>query len=167
MSNITFRGEPVELSGSTPQLGDQIEDFTFVKVDLTEGSLSDYDGKKKVLMVLPSLDTGICQLEAKAFNQKLAEKSDVVGLVISKDLPMAMKRFCAAEGLETIIPASDFRYNDFGNQNGVEMKNSPLKGLFARMIYILDGNNKVTYVEEVDDITHEPNYDSALSAIDA
>ena len=76
-----------------------------------------------------------------------------------------MKRFCSAEGLETIIPASDFRYNDFGSQTGVEMQNSPLKGLFARMIYILDENNQVKYVEEVDDITHEPDYDKALSAL--
>ncbi|MAY83121.1 MAG: lipid hydroperoxide peroxidase [Flavobacteriales bacterium] len=165
MSNIKFNGDPVELSGNTPQVGSKIEDFTFVKTDLSEASLSDYDGKKKVLMVLPSLDTGICQKEARAFNQKLDGQGDTVGLVISKDLPMAMKRFCAAEGIETIIPASDFRYNDFGSQTGVEMQNSPLKGLYARMIYILDENNEVKYVEEVDDITHEPNYDKAIEAL--
>lgn len=167
MSKIKFNGEPVELSGKTPQPGDQIEDFTFVKTDLSESSLSDYEGKKKVLMVLPSLDTGICQKEARAFNERLANHDDVVGLIVSKDLPMAMKRFCAAEGIENVIPASDFRYNDFGNQNGVEMQNSPLKGLYARMIYILDESNQVKYVEEVDDITHEPNYDKAIEALKA
>jgi len=167
MSTIKFNGDPVELSGKTPQVGDQIDDFTFVKTDLSESSLSDFEGKKKVLMVLPSLDTGICQMETRAFNKKLEGQNDVVGLVISKDLPMAMKRFCAAEGIETIIPASDFRYNDFGSQTGVEMQNSPLKGLYARMIYILDENNQVKYVEEVDDITHEPNYEAALDAVKA
>ena len=167
MSKITFKGDPVELSGKTPQVGDQIDDFTFVKTDLSEGNLSDYEGKKKVLMVLPSLDTGICQMETRQFNTQLDGQDGVVGLVISKDLPMAMQRFCAAEGIETVIPASDFRYNDFGSQTGVEMQNSPLKGLFARIIYILDENNQVKYVEEVDDITHEPNYDKALEALKA
>lgn len=167
MSKIKFNGDPVELSGNTPQVGDQIDDFTFVKTDLSEASLSDYQGKKKVLMVLPSLDTGICQMETREFNKQLDGHNDVIGLVISKDLPMAMKRFCAAEGIETIIPASDFRYNDFGSQTGVEMQNSPLKGLYARMIYILDENNQVKYVEEVDDITHEPNYNKALEALKA
>lgn len=167
MKKITFKGDPVELSGNTPQLGDQIEDFTFVKTDLSEGNLSDYKGKKKVLMVLPSLDTGICQKETRQFNQKLDGQGDTVGLVISKDLPMAMQRFCAAEGIETVIPASDFRYNDFGSQTGVEMQNTPLKGLFARIIYILDENNQVKYLEEVDDITHEPNYDKAIEALKA
>lgn len=165
MSNIKFNGDPVTLNGNPPKLGDVIEDFTFVKTDLSEASLSDFSDKKKVLLVLPSLDTGICQMETRAFNEKLAERDDVVGLVVSKDLPMAMKRFCGAEGIENVIPASDFRYNDFGNQNGVEMTNSPLKGLFARLVYIVDENNKVVYAEEVDDITHEPNYDEAMNAL--
>jgi thiol peroxidase len=165
MSNIKFKGDPIEVSGQIPSVGDQLDDFTFVTTDLKEASLSDYEGKKKVILAVPSLDTGICQKEARAFNEKLAGRNDVIGLVVSKDLPMAMKRFCAAEGIENVISASDYRYNDFGNQYGLEMTNGPLKGLFARVVLIADEDNKVIYKEEVDDITHEPDYDKALEAI--
>lgn len=165
MSNIKFNGEPAEVSGTIPQPGTKIEDFTFVKQDLSEASLSDFDGKKKVLIVLPSLDTGVCQKETKEFNEKLAEMSDTVGLVISKDLPFTLKRFCAAEGIENVIPASDFRYNDFANQTGVELVNTPFKGLFYRFVFVLNKDNEVTYTEEVADISHEPNYDAALEAL--
>ncbi|MFT6165361.1 MAG: thiol peroxidase [Vicingaceae bacterium] len=167
MSNIKFKGDPIEVSGTIPNVGDKAADFTFVKDDLSEGSLADFEGKKKVLIVVPSLDTGICQMEAKAFNQQMAGREDTVGLMISKDLPFAMKRFCASEGLETIINASDFRYNDFASQYNVEMTTGPLKGLFARVVLVLDKDNNITYKEEVDDITHEPNYDAAKVAVEA
>ena len=165
MSNIKFNGEPAEVSGTIPQPGTKIEDFTFVKQDLSEATLSDFDGKKKVLIVLPSLATGVCQKETKEFNEKLAAMDDTVGLVISKDLPFTLKRFCAAEGIENVIPASDFRYNDFANQTGVELVNTPFKGLFYRFVFVLNKDNEVTYAEEVADISHEPNYDAALEAL--
>lgn len=165
MSNIKFNGEPAEVSGKVPQPGAKIEDFTFVKQDLSEASLSDFDGKKKVLIVLPSLDTGVCQKETKEFNEKLAQMDDTVGLVLSKDLPFTLKRFCAAEGIENVIPASDFRYNDFANQTGVELVNTPFKGLFYRFVFVLNKDNEVVYTEEVADISHEPNYDAALDAL--
>ena len=167
MSNIKFKGDPIEVSGKIPNVGDKALDFTFVKDDLSEGSLADFDGKKKVLIIVPSLDTGICQLEAKAFNQQMADKDDTVGLMISKDLPFAMKRFCASEGLETIVNASDFRYNDFASQYNAEMTTGPLKGLFARVVLVLDKDNNITYKEEVDDITQEPNYEAAKAAVEA
>ena len=167
MSNIKFKGDPIEVSGTIPNVGDKASDFTFVKDDLSEGSLADFEGKKKVLIIVPSLDTGICQMEAKAFNKQMEGREDTVGLMISKDLPFAMKRFCASEGLETIINASDFRYNDFASQYNVEMTNGPLKGLFARVVLVLDKDNNITYKEEVDDITHEPNYDAAKAAVEA
>jgi thiol peroxidase len=167
MSNIKFKGDSIEVSGKIPNVGDKALDFTFVKDDLSEGSLADFDGKKKVLIIVPSLDTGICQLEAKAFNQQMADKDDTVGLMISKDLPFAMKRFCASEGLETIVNASDFRYNDFASQYNAEMTTGPLKGLFARVVLVLDKDNNITYKEEVDDITHEPNYEAAKAAVEA
>lgn len=166
MSNIKFAGNPVQLSGNIPSVGDTFDDFTFVKEDLSEGNLYDYEGKVKVIMAVPSLDTGICQKEARAFNTLIGGKDDVIGLTVSKDLPMAMKRFCAAEGIADIISASDFRYNDFGSQNGIEMADGPLKGLFARVVFVLDKDNKITYKEEVDDITHEPNYDAAVEAVE-
>ena len=167
MSNIKFKGDPIEVSGAIPKVGDKAADFTFVKDDLSEGSLADFEGKKKVLIIVPSLDTGICQLEAKAFNQQMEGKDDTVGLMISKDLPFAMKRYCASEGLETIVNASDFRYNDFASQYNVEMTTGPLKGLFTRVVLVLDQDNNITYKEEVDDITHEPNYDAAKAAVEA
>ena len=167
MSNIKFKGDPIEVSGTIPNVGDKASDFTFVKDDLSEGSLADFEGKKKVLIIVPSLDTGICQMEAKAFTKRMEGREDTVGLMISKDLPFAMKRFCASEGLETIINASDFRYNDFASQYNVEMTNGPLKGLFARVVLVLDKDNNITYKEEVDDITHEPNYDAAKAAVEA
>ncbi len=165
MSNIKFNGEPAEVSGTIPQPGTKIEDFTIVKQDLSEASLSDFDGKKKVLIVLPSLDTGVCQKETKEFNEKLASMDDTVGLVISKDLPFTLKRFCAAEGIDNVIPVSDFRYNDFANQTGVELVNTPFKGLFYRFVFVLNKDNEVTYTEAVADISHEPNYDAALEAL--
>lgn len=165
MSDIKFKGSPIEISGAIPEVGSKMEDFTFVKDDLSEGKLTDYDGKVKVVMALPSLDTGICQKEARAFNEQLNGNDKVVGLIVSKDLPFAMKRFCASEGLENIVNASDYRYNDFGNQNNVEMTNGPLKGLYARVVMVLNGENEITYKEEVDDITHEPNYDAAKNAV--
>lgn len=165
MSNIKFAGNPVQVSGTIPSVGDTFDDFTFVKEDLSEASLYDYPGKVKVIMAVPSLDTGICQKEARAFNELIGNKEGVIGLTVSKDLPMAMKRFCAAEGIDGIVSASDFRYNDFGSQNGVEMADGPLKGLFARVVFVLDKDNKIVYKEEVDDITHEPNYDAAVEAV--
>tara|TARA_B110000046_G_scaffold25332_1_gene24774 strand:- start:36311 stop:36820 length:510 start_codon:yes stop_codon:yes gene_type:complete len=167
MSNIKFKGDPIKISGKIPSVGEKALDFTFVKDDFSEGSLADFHGKKKVLIVVPSLDAGICQLEAKAFNKQMAERDDTVGLMISKDLPFAMKRFCASEGLETIVNASDFRYNDFASQYNVEMTTGPLKGLFARIVLVLDKDNNITYKEEVDDITHEPSYDAAKAAVEA
>lgn len=166
MQSVKFKGEEVKLCGSLPAIGEQAEDFSFVKADLSEASLSDFDGKIKVLMPLPSLDTGICKLEAVRFNKDLAAKSNVVGIVISKDLPFAMKRFCAAEGVDNIVTASDFRYNDFANSYNIEMAEGVLKGLFARAIIILDAENKVCYTKLVEEVTSEPNYEEILTALE-
>ncbi len=165
MSDIKFNGNPISVSGSIPSVGDTFEDFTFVKDDLSEANLADYADTVKVIMAVPSLDTGICQKEARAFNEKIGKAEGVIGLTVSKDLPFAMKRFCESEGIADIINASDYRYNDFGSQNGIEMTSGPLKGLFARVVFVLDKNNKIIYKEEVDDITHEPNYEAAVEAV--
>jgi thiol peroxidase len=167
MSEIKFNGSPITVSGTIPSVGDKAEDFSFVKDDLSEGSLADYGDKIKVIMAVPSLDTGICQKEARAFNEQLSNKDGVVGIIVSKDLPFAMKRFCASEGLENVISASDFRYNDFTSQYNLEMTSGPLKGLMARVVFVLDKDNTIKYKEEVDDITHEPNYDKAKAAVDS
>lgn len=165
MSDIKFNGNPIHVSGDILGVGESMEDFTFVKEDLSEGNLADYSDQVKVVMAVPSLDTGICQKEARAFNEMIGKMEGVVGLTVSKDLPFAMKRFCSSEGIEDIISASDFRYNDFGSQNGLEMTDGPLKGLFARVVFVLDKDNKIAYKEEVDDIVHEPNYEAAVAAV--
>src|SRR5690606_29295035 len=160
MTSFKFHGDPVQIKGEPLKQGDKAEDFTFVKEDLSEGSLSDYDNKVKVIMAVPSLDTGVCQTEAKKFNEKLKDHNEVVGLVVSKDLPFAMKRFCSNEGIENVISASDFRYGDFSNEYNLEMVDGPLKGLLARTVYVLDKDNKITYAEFVNEVSDEPDYSS-------
>lgn len=163
--SVKLKGSPVLLSGYIPEVKEIAPDFTFVMQDLTEKSLYDFEGINKVILALPSLDTGICALETKKFNEKLSTMSNVVGLVVSKDLPFAMKRFCGAEGIENVKPASDFRYGDFGKEYNLEMVNGPLKGLLARAVFVLDKENRIHYVELVADITYEPEYDKALAAL--
>ncbi len=145
-------------------MGDMAPDFSYVKEDLSEGTLHDHGNHKKVIIAVPSLDTGVCQMETRQFNQKLGGKDGVKGIVVSKDLPFAMKRFCAAEGIEDVEIASDFRGN-FAESYKTLMTDGPLKGLSARVVFVVDGDNKIVYREVVDDITHEPNYDAVLEAL--
>jgi thioredoxin-dependent peroxiredoxin len=162
---VKLKGSEVLLSGYIPELKEVAPDFTFVMQDLSEKSLYDFEGLNKVILSVPSIDTGICALETKKFNEKLAKMDNVVCLVVSKDLPFAMKRFCAAEGIENVKPASDFRYGDFGKEYNLEMVNSPLKGLLARAVFVLNKENRIVHVELVADITYEPDYDKALAAL--
>ena len=167
MNTVTLKGNKIKIADGFPLVGDAARPFTLVTSDLKEVSLADYAGKKIVLNIFPSIDTGVCALQLETFSKKIDKMEEVVLMTASKDLPFAMKRFCASEGLETIINASDFRYNDFASQYNVEMTNGPLKGLFARVVLVLDKDNNITYKEEVDDITHEPNYDAAKAAVEA
>ncbi len=166
METTNFKGNKVNLAGRLPKVGDAAPDFTYVKSDLSEGKLSEINDKVKVLIAVPSLDTGVCQMETRQFNSKLKEKNGVEGLIISKDLPFAMKRFCESEGIENVTNASDFRYHEFSKAYGLDMQDGPLKGLHARAVFVVDKNNKITFSELVDDITHEPNYDNVMKAID-
>lgn len=166
LETTAFNGKPVELLEELPGINQEAFDFTFVNTDLTEGSLYDFDGKVKVLIAVPSLDTGICQRETRQFNERLNQKEGVVGIVISKDLPFAMKRFCEAEGLSNIVSASDFRYLDFTREYGTEMVDGPLKGLSARAVFVVDQNNKIRYVELTPDIILEPDYDKVIAEVD-
>ncbi len=117
-------------------------------------------------MAVPSLDTGVCAMETKKFNQKLADFSDVEAIVISKDLPFAMGRFCTTEGIENVISASDFRYNDFGSKYNTDMIEGPLKGLSSRAVFVLDRDNRIQYTELVPEITQEPDYDKAMEVVE-
>jgi thiol peroxidase len=165
MNQTNFKGNPVHLLGDIPEAGETAPNFTYVKEDLSEESLYDHQGKVKVIIAVPSLDTGICQLEAKRFNKDLDNRANVAGLIVSKDLPFAMKRFCDAEGLETVKIASDFRGN-FSETYKTLMTDGPLKGLSSRVVFVVDKDNKITYTQITEDITHEPNYEEVLSEVE-
>jgi|SRR5690554_5976284 len=166
MNKTKFKGSEVKLKGSVLAAGSQAPDFTFVKEDLSEGRLSDLGNKKKIIIAVPSLDTGVCQTETKRFNAELAKRKDVAGIVVSKDLPFAMNRFCTAEGIENVQIASDFR-GDFTSQYNTEMIDGPLKGLSSRAVFVLDGHNNIKHTELVGEVTEEPNYDEILRVVDS
>jgi len=164
MASITLKGNPVNTIGTAPEEGSNAPDFALVGSDLSEKSLSDFAGKKKVLNIFPSVDTGTCAMSVKSFNTQAASMDNTVVLNISRDLPFAMKRFCAAEGVENVEVLSGFR-SEFGKEYGVEFIDSPLKGLYSRVVIVLSEENQVLYKEQVAETTVEPNYDAALSAL--
>jgi thiol peroxidase len=167
MSSVKLKGTPYPIKGDLPQPGAEAPDFTFVKSDLSEANLiDDFDGKVKVIIAVPSLDTGVCQTETRKFNEALGQRDGVVGIVISKDLPFAMNRFCEAEGIKNVVIGSDFRYSDFINEFGTEILSGPFKGLSARAVFVVDKKNMVRYTELVPEIGQEPEYDKALAAVD-
>lgn len=161
MATTNFKGNPVKTYGELPKVGSQAPDFKLVKGDLSEVSLSDFAGKKLILNIFPSIDTGVCATSVRNFN-KVASEKGVSVLCVSKDLPFASSRFCGAEGLNDVITASDFRYNNFATDYGVLMTDGPLQGLCARAVVALDENGVVTYTELVPEITTEPNYNVPL-----
>jgi thiol peroxidase len=165
MANVTLGGNPVTVNGNFPKPGDTVSDFTLTGGDLKEASLKDYAGKRKVLNIVPSLDTAVCQTSTRTFNQKASGLKDAVVLVISADLPFASKRFCTTEGLTDVVSLSTFRNRDFHQKYGVDLADGALKGLTARAVIVLDENNKVLHSELVPEIKEEPKYDAALAAL--
>jgi thioredoxin-dependent peroxiredoxin len=164
MAKTAFKGTSVNTVGALPAPGQKAPDFQLVGADLTTVTLATFAGKKKVLTINPSYDTGVCQAAARAFNQRIAARGDAVVCLISADLPFAQKRFCEAEGLSNVVPLSSFR-SSFGQDYGVTLADSVLQGLTARAVIVLDESNTVKYVELVSEITTEPNYDAALAAL--
>lgn len=148
-----------------PQVGVMAPNFTAVKASLAEAKLEEYRGKKVVLNIFPSIDTGVCAASVRRFNKVASEMADTAVLCISKDLPFAQARFCGAEGLENVETLSAFRGDSFEKGYGLLMTDGPLKGLLARAVVVIDKDGKVVYTELVDDITHEPNYDRAIAAL--
>jgi thiol peroxidase len=165
MAKITFKGNPVSTVGELPKTGNPAPDFTLTKVDLSPLAKKDLLGKNVVLNIFPSIDTGVCATSVRTFNQKAAGMPNTVVLCVSKDLPFAMKRFCGAEGIDKVTPASWFRGPDFGQAFGVTMTDGPLAGLFARAVVVLDSQGRVTYSELVPEIAQEPAYDKALAVV--
>ena len=160
---VTLGGNPIIVAGNFPQPGDTAPDFKLVSGDLSEVSLSDFAGKKKLLNIVPSLDTGVCAMSTKKFNDAAVE--GVVTLVISADLPFAQGRFCGAEGTKNVVTLSTMRGAEFKRNYGVDITDGPLAGVTARAVVVLDENNKVLYSELVPEIKDEPNYQAALAAL--
>lgn len=164
-TSVTLKGAPVTLFGEFPKVGQTAPAFTLVNKDLQDVSLSSYAGKRKVLNIVPSLDTAVCATSTRKFNEAAGKLDNAVVLVISADLPFASARFCAAEGLENVTTLSLMRGRDFMRNYGVKIADGPLAGVTARAVLVLDENDRVLHAELVDDITHEPNYDAALAAL--
>lgn len=164
MASTKFKGNPVSTNGSLPALGSKAPAFTLVAKDLSEKGLGDFAGKKVVLTVNPSYDTGVCQATARKFNAELSKRTDVAVLMISADLPFAQKRFCEADGLDGVVPLSSFR-SAFAKDYGLELVDGPLKGLTARAVLVLDADGIVRHSELVPEVTTEPDYAAALKAL--
>ncbi len=165
MANITLKGNPISTNGNLPSKGSKAPDFVLVSSDLKDHTLKDYQGKKKLISIVPSLDTPVCSLSTKKFNEQIKSHPEVIALVVSADLPFAQKRSCAAEGVTNVIPLSMMRTKQFAESYGVLITNGPLAGLCARAIVVLDENDKVIYTELVPEIANEPDYDKALAAL--
>lgn len=165
MATVTQRGNPITVGGSFPKQGDAAPDFTLTGADLKDVGLKDYAGKKKVVSIVPSLDTPLCAKSTKVFNERAAGSPNTVVLIVSADLPFAQKRFCGAEGLSNVVTLSTVRGRDFHQKYGVDIQEGPLRGLTARGVVVIDENNKVVHAELVPEIGQEPNYDAALAAL--
>lgn len=164
MAQIAFKGNPANTVGNLPEVGSPAKPFTLTSSSLENKSLSDYQGKKVVLNIFPSVDTGICAASVRKFNEQASSLDNTVVVNISKDLPFALNRFCASEGLDNVENLSDFR-GTFGTDYGVTMTDTPLQGLLSRAVVVLDETSKIVYTEQVPEITTEPNYDAALNAL--
>ena len=165
MASITLKGNPINTCGNLPAVGNTAPDFKLVDVDLGEVSLGTFAGKKKLLNIVPSLDTPVCATSTKKFNDTAKEKSDVAVLTISADLPFAQKRFCTAENTDSVKTLSMMTDRKFAEDYGMLIVDGPLKGISGRAVVVIDANNKVTYTELVPEITQEPDYQKAIAAL--
>ncbi len=165
MAKITLRGTPTETSGDLPKLNSNLSNFNLTASDLSSKKLTDYDGYRKILNIFPSVDTGVCATSARKFNEKASKLENTKVLCISRDLPFAQSRFCAAEGLDNVEMLSDFNEGSFGKQNGLEITEGPFEGLHSRVVLVLDTDNKIIHSEQVSEIGEEPNYDAALKSL--
>lgn len=165
MATTKFKGTPVHLEGEFVTPGVQAPGFVLVKTDLSPLTLDDLKGKNVVLNIFPSLDTGVCATSVRRFNVLASSLPDTVVVAVSKDLPFAHARFCTVEGIDRVLPASDFRGEGFERAYGVRMSDGPLAGLLARAVVVIDRQGQVVYSELVPEITEEPDYDKAVEAV--
>ncbi|TNG95600.1 thiol peroxidase [Testudinibacter sp. TR-2022] len=165
MTTVNLGGNPIEVKGQFPSVTTHVADFSLTATDLSEVALSHYNGKRKILNIFPSIDTGVCATSVRKFNQQASGLDNTVVLCISADLPFAQARFCGAEGLENVVSLSSFRNRTFAEAVGVAIVSGPLSGLTARAVIVLDEANTVLHSELVAEIKQEPNYEAALAVL--
>ncbi|WP_320823669.1 thiol peroxidase [Reinekea sp.] len=165
MATVTLQGNPVSVTGELPAVGSQAPDFSVTGADLSPVTLASFAGKKLILNIYPSVDTGTCAASTRQFNSKMNDRDDVVVLCVSQDLPFAFARFCGAEGLEKVQTASTFRSPEFLADYGVKISDSVLAGLCARAVVVVNEQGVVTHTQLVGEIADEPDYDAALAAL--
>jgi thiol peroxidase len=165
MAQITLKGQPIHTAGSLPAVGAPAPAFTLTGADLKDVNLGDYAGKRVVLNISPSIDTSICAVSVRTFNQRIADFPNAVVIYVSRDLPFAHARFCGAEGIEKVVTASEMRNTAFGEAYGVRIVDGPMEGLLARSVLVLDENHRVIYGELVPEIGQDPDYEAALKAL--
>jgi thiol peroxidase len=164
MATVTLKGNPITTNGELPKVGARAPDFKLTNGDLKDVSLGDFKGKRKILNIVPSLDTPTCAISTRKFNEKAGQMPNTVVLVVSADLPFASKRFCATEGLQNVVPLSLMRSKSFAKDYGVLIQDGPLAGICARAVVVLGADDTVTYTQLVPEIGQEPDYDKALAA---
>jgi len=164
MATITLKGNEIHTEGSLPAVGHEAPLFTLTKNDLSTFSLSDLKGKKVIINISPSMDTGICASTARKFNEE-ASKNNAVMLHITKDLPFAHTRFCEAEGIKNVITLADYKNSDFADAYKTLITDGPMAGLHSRAVIVVNENGKVAYTEQVPEIVQEPDYAKALAAL--
>jgi thioredoxin-dependent peroxiredoxin len=166
MASTHFKGSPIELSGELPKIGSRAPGFLLTSTDLSDFELEKFDGKRIILNIFPSIDTGICAMSVRHFNKVAADLDNAVVICVSRDLPFAQKRFCGAEGIENVAIGSEMRpESSFGEDYGLIQMGGPLAGTLARVVMVLDEHQTVIYSEIVPEITQEPNYEAALEAL--
>lgn len=165
MQTVYFQQNPVQVYGNLPAAGELAPDFELTNADLQTVTLDKYKGKRLVLNIFPSLDTGVCAMSVRRFNKEAASLPNTAVLCVSMDLPFAAKRFCTAEGIEGVEVASAFRHPDFGEKYGVTIVDGPLKGLLTRAVVVIDENGRVMYRQLVEEITTEPDYEAVKSLL--
>jgi len=165
MATVTLGGNPIEVAGAFPKPGQTAPAFTLVGKDLKDVALKDFAGRRKVLNIVPSLDTAVCATSTRKFNERAGQMRNTAVLVISADLPFAMARFCTTENLANVTPLSTMRGREFLRSYGVEIASGPLAGVAARAVVVLDGNDRVLHAQLVPEIKDEPDYDAAIRAL--
>lgn len=165
MAQIKLKGMPINTNGLLPAIGSKAPEFILTAGDLTDHQLAQYKGKKVLLNIYPSIDTGVCATSVRKFNAEAAALDNTVVLGISRDLPFALGRFCGAEGIDKVYTLSEMRNRDFGKAYGLEITDGPMAGLLARAVVVINEQGTVVYTQLVDDIVHEPDYQAALAAL--